>query len=124
MWVRLAISLLAANASAPSYAPVMPFFSSLAAMASNRFRRPLRTSVKQVLQGFVVFVKVQADNVDGAAAPSDGYFHTVDKGEAEGIGFGACFGKSAGVVVVGQGEQGATVLTGESDNFGWGQHAV
>jgi len=28
------------------------------------------------------------------------------------------------MVVVGQGEQGATVLTGESDNFGWGQHAV
>ena len=47
MWVRLAISLLAANASAPSYAPVMPFFSSLAAMASNRFRRPLRTSASR-----------------------------------------------------------------------------
>ena len=49
----------------------------------------------------VVFVKVQADNVDGAAAPSDGYFHAVDEGEAEGIGFGTCFGKSAGMVVVG-----------------------
>ena len=49
-----------------------------------------------------MFVKVQADNVDGAAAPSDGYFHAVDEGEAEGIGFGARFGKSAGMVVVGQ----------------------
>ena len=71
-----------------------------------------------------MFVKVQADNVDGAAAPSDGYFHAVDEEEAESIGFGACFGESASVVVVGQGEQGATVLMGESDNFGWGQHAV
>ena len=79
---------------------------------------------KQVLQGFVVFVKVQADNVDGAAAPSDGYFYAVDEGKAEGIGLGACFGQSAGMVVVGQGEQGATVLTGESDDFGWGEHAV
>ena len=38
-----------------------------------------------------MFVKVQADNVDGAAAPSDGYFYAVDEGEAEGIGFGTCF---------------------------------
>ena len=71
-----------------------------------------------------MFVKVQADNVDGTAAPSDGYFYAVDEGEAEGIGFGTSFGQSAGVVVVGQGEQGATVLTGESDDFGWGEHAV
>ena len=124
MWVRLAISLLAANASAPSYAPVMPFFLQFGRDGFQSFQAAFADFCKQVLQGFVVFVKVQADNVDGAAAPSDGYFHTVDKGEAEGIGFGACFGKSAGVVVVGQGEQGATVLTGESDNFGWGQHAV
>ena len=62
--------------------------------------------------------------MDGAAAPSDGYFYAVDEGEAEGIGFGASLGQSACVVVVGQGEQGATVLTGESDDFGWGEHAV
>ena len=82
----------------------MPFFLQFGGDGFQSFQTAFADFGKQALQGFVVFVKVQADNVDGAAAPSDGYFHAVDEGEAEGIGFGARFGKSAGMVVVGQGE--------------------
>lgn len=72
----------------------------------------------------MVFVEVEADDVDGAFAPGNGDFHAVDKTDAEGFGFGTGFGQTAGVVVVGQGEQGAAVGVGEADDFGRGECAV
>ena len=79
---------------------------------------------KQVLQGFVVFVKVQTDNVSGAARQVTDISMPLTKGSPR---VSASARASASPPVwswSGQGEQGATVLTGESDDFGWGEHAV
>lgn len=120
-WVRLTISLFAASASAPSYAPPMPFFSSLAAMASRRFRR-LCGHLPTGFAGFVLLVEIQTDNVYGTPAPRYRNFHAVNQAQTEPVGFGTRFGDAARVVVVGQRQQRAAVLMCEADDFGGGAY--
>ena len=102
MWVRLAISLLAANASAPSYAPVMPFLQ-FCRDGFQSFQTAFTDFGKRVLQGFVVFVKVQTDNVDGLRPRQVTDISTpLTKGRPRVTASARASGQSAGVVVVGQ----------------------
>ena len=72
----------------------------------------------------MVFVEVEADDVDGAFALGNGDFHAVGETQPELVGFGTRFGDAAGVVVVGQRQQRAAVLMREAHDFGGGEHTV
>ena len=73
---------------------------------------------QQVLQVFVLLIKIQTNNVYGTPAPRYGNFHTVNQAQTEPVGFGTRFGDAAGVVVVGQRQQRAAVLMREAHDFG------
>ena len=62
--------------------------------------------------------------MDGAFAPAHGNFHAVYQPNAQGLRFLPCFGQAAGVVVVGEREQGATIGVRQFHYFAWRQGAV
>mgnify|MGYP000915051976 CR=1 FL=1 len=94
------------------------FFLQFGGDGFKTFQTALAHGGEQVLQRGVVFVEIKADDVDGVAVPRYRDFHAADKAQTERGGFGAGFGEAAGVVVVGEREQGAAVLMGEEHDFG------
>ena len=100
------------------------FFCELFGDGRQSFQTAFSYSGEQVLQRFIVFVEIQPDDVDGAAAPRYRDFRAVDQAQAEFGGFGAGFGQAAGVVMVGEGEQGAAVGVRQPHHFGGAETAV
>ena len=100
------------------------FFFQFFGNRGQAFQTALAHLGKQALQRFVFHVEIQPDNVHAAVPPRYRNFHAVDKAHAQRCRFGARFGQAAGVVVVGECEQGAAVGMRQPHHFARGQHAV
>ena len=100
------------------------FFFQLCGNRGQAFQTALAHLGKQVLQRFVFNIEIQPDNMHTAVPPRYRNLHAVDKAHAQRRRFGARFGQAAGVVVVGEREQGAAVGMRQPHHFTRGQHAV
>ena len=72
----------------------------------------------------MVWVKIQAYDMNGASTPRYGDFYAIDEANMLTCGFGACFGETACVVVVGECEHRAAVLCGKLYDLGGRECAI
>lgn len=102
-------------------------YADLVQLGSNIFGalRTTRADFGQALnQRLVIGVDIQSDDMDGAIAPADRYFHAINKCDIFCFGRLPGFGQSGDIIVIGQGQGGYAAGSSTIDQLGWGEQAI